>query len=56
MTNETRPSNMSKTSLLANLGSWLALLESDVMLCLLLAMQLLIQLPCLMALLKPMVL
>ena len=56
MTNETRPSNMSKTSLLANLGSWLALLESYVMLCLLLAMQLLIQLPCLMALLKPLVL
>ena len=56
MTNETRPSNMSKTSLLANLGSWLALLELVVMLCLLLVTQLLIQLPCLMALLKPLVL
>ena len=41
---------------MATVDSWLALLESDVMLCLLLAMQLPIQLPCLMALLKPMVL
>ena len=56
MTNVTRPNNTSKTSLQEKVDFLLAQHESDVMLCLLLAMQLLIQLPCLMALLKPLVL
>ena len=56
MINGTLLSNMSKTSLLVILDSWQVLDELPVMLALPLLTLLLIRLPCLMVLLKPLVL